>query len=191
MRQLPRLDFGPRLTFLKKNFTEFVPSTFGARNLPRLVLKSGYGPDYLFPPWHLPTMDSLRRRRSLQNYLLIMLIMLISKKSRKNFTRILVFQNTSFSTGINDRLIALLFIFFVAKISCNLPLIHQVCATWMLRKTIHFWFIESTPYFSTLSPEGMKKKISKSVHSNFETIQQHSPLFLLEMLNLLGFALNW
>ena len=126
---MPRLDFGPRLTFLKKNFTEFVPSTFSARNLPRLVLKSGYGPDYLFPPRHLPTMDSLRRRRSLQNYLLIMLIMLISKKSRKNFTRILVFQNTSFSTGINDRLIALLFIFFVAKISCNLPLIHHVCAT--------------------------------------------------------------
>ena len=57
-RQLPRLDFGPRLTFLKKNSTEFVPSAFGPLNLPRLVLKSGYGPDYLFPPWHLSTMDS-------------------------------------------------------------------------------------------------------------------------------------
>ena len=69
-RQLPRLDFGPRLTpFVKKNSTQFVPSTFGARNLPCLVLKSGYGPDYLFPPWHLSTMDSLCRRRSLQNYL--------------------------------------------------------------------------------------------------------------------------
>ena len=67
-RQLPRLDFGPRLTFLKKNSTEFVPSAFGPLNLPRLVLKSGSGPDYLFPPWHLSTMDSLRRRRSLQNY---------------------------------------------------------------------------------------------------------------------------
>ena len=57
-RQLPRLDFGPRLTFLKKNSTEFVPSAFGPLNLPRLVLKSGSGPDYLFPPWHLSTMDS-------------------------------------------------------------------------------------------------------------------------------------
>ena len=57
-RQLPRLDFGPRLTFLKKNSTEFVPSAFGPLNLPRLVLKSGPGPDYLFPPWHLSTMDS-------------------------------------------------------------------------------------------------------------------------------------
>ena len=88
---------------------------------------------------------------------------LMSKKSRKNFTRILVFQNTSFSTGINDWLIALLFISFVAKISCNLPLIHQVCATCMLRKTIHFWFIESTTYFSTLSPEGMVKNIKECV----------------------------
>ena len=62
------MRFGPKLTFLKKNSTEFVPSAFGARNLSRLVLKSGSGPDYLFPPWHLSTMDSLRRRRSLQNY---------------------------------------------------------------------------------------------------------------------------
>ena len=57
-RQLPRLDFGPRLTFLKKNSTEFVPSAFGPLNLPCLVLKSGSGPDYLFPPWHLSTMNS-------------------------------------------------------------------------------------------------------------------------------------
>ena len=61
------MRFGPKLTFLKKNSTEFVPSPFGARNLSSLVLKSGYGPDYLFPP---------------------------CKKSLKNFTRILVFENT-------------------------------------------------------------------------------------------------
>ena len=62
------MRFGPKLTFLKKNSTEFVPSPFGARKLPSLVLKSGYGPDDSFLP---------------------------GKKSLKNFTRILVFENNT------------------------------------------------------------------------------------------------